>query len=302
MDQIDQKAKNNRETTSGIYTRSLKVVINEAVARGFLSPADSPFARKSIVIPRGAERKDQSLTVKQMTELYHIFIEQDYPDDWQEHQRKAAESSLGLFLAQYLCNGCNMTDLARLRYNEHYFKSDGQSFSFIRQKTARRNDTDQEVVIPIIEPLKAILYRLASPPKKDALVFPQVLRGAKTEKESIQRVSQMNKNIREQIHPLARHLGWKELPGGAWCRHSYGSNLAEAGVPQSYIHQSMGHKVAVTDITERYFKQFSHETQCKYNNLLLDLAPSNMEGTVMISKEQFEEYKKLMMQQSRTGK
>ena len=70
-----------------------------------------------------------------MTELYKVFVEKRYPEGWDPAYKKRAHDSLGLFLAQYLCNGFNLADAGRLTYNRTYFAEGGRAFEFMRKKT-----------------------------------------------------------------------------------------------------------------------------------------------------------------------
>ena len=286
--EIESRAKDRRKTTGGIYMRSLRVVLNEAIRRGLLTAADYPFgSEKGVRVPRGGDRREQYLSVPQMTQLYRCFIDESYPESWSAAEKESVRHGLGLFLAQYLVNGCNLADLARIRYNDHYFSSGETSFSFIRHKTAERNYTDQEVVVPIIPPLREILVRMAAKPTSGSLVFPHILDGAKTDVEQGKRISQANQNIRKHLQKLTKALGWTVSPSGSWCRHSYATNLTHAGVPDNYIHQSMGHAVTITSMTMRYVDLFPPEMQREYNSRLLSLEEKEL---VTISRSEYEAF------------
>ena len=146
------------KTTIGIYLRACRVVWNECTQRGFLSKKEYPFGKdKSLItIPVGSTRKKEYLNVEQMTELYQVFINKKYPESWRKSYIEKVHFSLGLFLVQYLCNGFNLADAARLRYNDYYYISGKQSFQFMRYKTKDRSENNSEVVIPIIEPLRML--------------------------------------------------------------------------------------------------------------------------------------------------
>ena len=130
-----------------------------------------------------------------MTELYNLFLSKQYPETWSEHYTKMAHYSLGLFLVQYLCNGFNMADAARLKYDSYYFQNGGKAFRFNRKKTARNSADGSEVIIPIIEPLQKILDEIAAPPTRDGYVFPQILNGAESERDRRMRTQQENSNV-----------------------------------------------------------------------------------------------------------
>jgi len=289
-DDIISKAKDGHKTTVGFYERALKVVMNEAIERGLMSREDYPFGgRNGIKIPRGARRQKQYLNVNKMTELYQMFERRDYPSGWTDDERAEADKYLGMFLLQYLCNGCNLRDLALLQYNDYYFNTGGKAFSFLRGKTARRNDTDQLVEIPIIPQLQLILDRIAAPPQKDGLVFPWLLNGATTEEEIDNKVKEGNKDVRKCMHEIAQHLEWTVRPGGAWCRHSFATNLEHANPElHNYVHQAIGHALAASDVTGLYIDLFPLEKQFEYNSLLL--GSGNQEDTVKVSSEQYKAF------------
>lgn len=127
-----------------------------------------------------------------------------YPEEWDSDWRDNAHYSLGLFLAQYLCNGFNLADAAHLTYNEHYFINGRQSFQFIRQKTEERSEV--EVVIPIIPALQVILDEIAAPPVKGTLVFPEIYGDAQTPEQKKRRVAMENQNIKKRVRRLVESL------------------------------------------------------------------------------------------------
>ena len=84
----------------------------------------------------------------------------------------SALESLGLFLVQYLGNGCNLVDVALLTYSQYFFDTERRAFRFYRKKTRLRSKNSSEVIIPIIEPLRRIVEEIGAPPKLNAPVFP----------------------------------------------------------------------------------------------------------------------------------
>ena len=86
-----------------------------------------------------------------------------------------AHYSLGLFLAQYLCNGFNLVDAGELTYSQYYFDTGRRAFKFKRTKTTNRTEGGSEVIIPIIKPLQNILDEIAAKPELNAFVFPDIL-------------------------------------------------------------------------------------------------------------------------------
>lgn len=271
-------------TTRGIYLRSCRAVWNECVSLGYLTNQEYPFSniqkKKLVSIPVGESRKHCYLTVEQMTELYWVFVEKRYPDTWKSGYAERAHYSLGLFLAQYLCNGFNLADAGELTYSQYYFDTGRKAFKFKRVKTTNRTEGGSEVIIPIIEPLQRILDEIAAEPVLNGFVFPEILQGATLKADKRKRISQENSNVQDRIIKICQEvLHWEVRPSGTWCRHSYGTNLAHARVEQRYISESMGHSTNHS-ITDRYIAQYPLETQFEYNSKLLDLEPKITEEDI----------------------
>lgn len=266
------------DTTIGIYLRAFRVAWNESVRQGFLKDVPYPFSNKKekklVSIPASAKRRKCYLRVNQMTELYNLFISKEYPDYWPESYKASVHFSLGLFLVQYLCNGFNMVDAARLKYDDYYFQNEGKAFRFNRKKTENTSIDGAEVTIPIIQPLQHILDEIAAPPTRGGYVFPQILGGAEDEENRRKRTQQENKNVRDRMDKVCHDvLHWDKSikPTNTWCRHSFGTNLHNAGVEIDYISEAMGHSNGDHAITHIYLDAYPLEKQMEYNSNLLDL-------------------------------
>jgi site-specific recombinase XerD len=261
------------KATIGIYLRSCRVIINECINNGYMLRADYPFSEKDInkvSIPKGKSRREESLSVDQMTELYNIFEKKKYPNEWGEEYKNAVHISLGLFLLMYLANGMNLADVARLTYNDHYLRSKGTSILFHRTKTKDRTDNESEVIAPVTPQLRKIMKEIAAEEEKGERIFPYILKNARTEKDVARRVQQVNQNIRKHLGKLATSMGWEVKPSPTWCRHSFATNLSHQGVPLQYISESMGHSVGKS-VTLGYINKYPHEKQLEYNCKLLSL-------------------------------
>lgn len=265
------------DTTRGIYIRCCRAVWNECVRRGYLVSKEYPFSnirqKDLVAIPNGKTRKDRYLTVDQMTRLYKVFINNETSDKWKAGYAEKAHRSLGLFLVQYLCNGFNLTDEGRLKYNRKYFAEGGRAFEFKRKKTSARSNDMSVVIVPIIEPLQRILDEIGAKPEKDALVFPQIFKGAIDETVRRKLTVQENSNIKDHVIRVCKDvLGWEKKPSGTWARHSFATNLKVLGVEELYISESMGHSIG-NNITAGYQDMYPLETRFEYYSKLLNLAP-----------------------------
>ncbi len=245
---------------------------------GYLCDVPYPFSNKRekglVSIPVAAHRKKMFLNVKQMTVLYNLFLSKEYPESWDEEYKMRADQSLGLFLVQYLCNGFNLADAARLTYDTYYYQTDGKAFRFNRKKTANTSQAGAEVIVPIIEPLREILNQIAATPTRDGFVFPYILDGAVSEADRRKRTQQENSNITDRMRKICvEALGWDESlnVSNTWARHSFATNMRNAGFEMDYISESMGHSSSDHAITQIYIEHYPLEVQLENNMKLLDL-------------------------------
>lgn len=290
------------DATRGMYLRTCRVVWNECIRQGYLPEDRYPFSNKDkslISIPRGKRRQQSYLNVDEMTELYQVFIEKRYPDNWDKAYKQRAHDSLGLFLAQYLCNGFNLADAGRLQYNNVYFAEGGKAFEFLRKKTSARSNSMSQVIVPIIQPLQVILEEIAAKPKKDSYVFPQLFHGIEDETIRRKLTVQENSNIKDRLNRICQEvLHWDKLPSGTWARHSFATNLKLAGVEEQYISESMGHSIG-NDITAGYQDQYPLEIRFRNNAKLLKVEEpkENPIDIDSLSPEQMKDLLKKMMGQ-----
>lgn len=262
-----------KSSTIGIYLRALRVVFNTCIRKGYLREADYPFSAKDpdkVTIPVGSSRKTAVLSIAEMTRLYEFFLEGELPSS--SRNKEAKNMALGLFLCQYLCNGCNLYDLALLRYDDYYEVSEEKAFRFFRHKTAEHAEAGSEVIVPIIPPLKVILDKIAAPVVHGQLVFPYIL-GEDMDPESkraVNKIHQENKNIAKRMKVIAPLVGIKDEPTSTYARHSFATNLSQQGVPLDYVSFAMGHSNGNRgQITKRYISPYPIYKQMEYNSKLL---------------------------------
>lgn len=290
------------DATRGMYLRTCRVIWNECIKRGFLSADKYPFSNKDndlISIPRGKRRQQSYLSVEEMTELYQVFAEKRYPNSWDKDYKKRVHNSLGLFLAQYLCNGFNLADAGRLTYNRTYFAEGGRAFEFMRKKTSARSNSMSVVVVPIIQPLQFILDEIAAKPRKDAYVFPQIFHCEENELVRRKLTVQENSNIKDRVIRVCKEvLKWDKEPSGTWARHSFATNLKLAGVEELYIAESMGHSQG-NDVTSGYQDMYPLEIRFRNNAKLLDFQSEQVPIDIdSLSPEQMKSLLKTMLRQT----
>ena len=279
------------QATIGMYLRAIRVCFRTCIRRGFIRDADYPFGsldEDKVKIPVGGSRKTSFLIVGQMTMLYRYFEADEYPAHLLHPE--LVKQSLGLLLAQYLSNGCNLYDLALLRYDDYYLMSGGKAFRFFRHKTKDHADNGSEVIVPITPPLRKIISELAAPEQPGKLVFPFLL-GEQLDpdgKEARNKIHMESNYLMKRMKKVAEALGWETSPSSTYARHSFATNLSQQEVPLEYISFAMGHSVGNRgNITKRYISPYPIERMKAYNSLLLDLPEfRTQEKTSEISNQQ----------------
>lgn len=290
--------KGYKSSTVGIYLRAIRVVFNTCIRKGYLREADYPFSAKDpekVTIPVGSSRKTAVLSVKEMSKLYDFFLDGELPSGLRN--KDMVIRTLGLFLCQYLCNGCNLYDLALLRYDDYFEISEHKAFRFFRHKTAEHSEAGAEVIVPIIPPLKVILDKIAAPISFGQLVFPFIL-GEGIDPESklaVNKIHQENKNVADRMERIAPLVEIKDKPTSTYARHSFATNLSQQGVPLDYVSFAMGHSTGNRgQITKRYISPYPISKQMEYNSKLLlvkteEKANESWEPLLSVLKEKFGE-------------
>lgn len=263
------------QTTIGFYLRAIRVVFKACISHGYMLEKDYPFGAsdpKKIKIPSGSSRKTDFLTVAQMTELYNFFISGEIPAEYKTPE--LIRLSLGMLLCQYLCNGCNLYDLALLRYDDYYDVSEHKALRFFRHKTKDHSESGSEVIIPIIPPLENIINELGAPYTHGGLIFPFLL-GEGIDPDSVRarnKIHQENHNVADRMKKVAKILNWDVALSSTYARHSFATNLSRQKIPMDYIGFAMGHSIGNRgQITKRYISPYPIEEQMEYNSYLLDL-------------------------------
>ena len=242
--QNPKEGKAMSQTTIGIYLRAFRVVVRRAASMGVLLNDKMDLFKGVKDVNRKGERKEWCLNVEKMTWLYEFFEKGETKDQegnelYDPQYKKRLFHSLGLFLFSYLANGANMADIVKLRYDDFYYNHEQKAMRFIRQKTMRETD-GMEVIFPILPQMQVILDRIARKPQRGALVF-DIIKDGMTEKRIKEIVSCENANINARMENIVKLLGMEERPTPTWCRHSYATNLRDAGVSTEYISTMMGH-------------------------------------------------------------
>lgn len=263
------------ETTTAIYLRTMRIVVRRCGGK-INAPANEIF--KGFKLSATTKRTGEFLNADTMQRLYDFWLADTAKDvDGKElfapREKRALFRDLGYFLFTYLANGMNVADMVNLKYDNYYFMSNGKEFQFERKKTAESSKHNSDVFVPVLEPMRILLERLANTPKTGGYVFP-INKGYENAKTADEHIHKTNANIRKALAKLFPLVGLGDIiPTATWARHSYATNLMSAGVPIDYIDRSMGHSDGKP--ISPYLSAYPFETRKSFNSNLLPMMHSS---------------------------
>ena len=271
--QNPKEGKPMNATTIGIYLRAFRVVVRRAAEQGVLMAEKTDLFKGVRAVNKKCSRKNWCLNVEKMTRLFRFFESDNTKDEegkerFDPQYRQRLFKSLGMFLFSYMANGANMADLALLRYDDFYYQQEQKAMRFIRKKTRRESD-GMEVIFPILPQMQVILDRIANKPQKGGLVF-NIINEGMTDERITAVVACENSNIADRMEVITEMIGMEEKPSPTWCRHSFATNLRDAGISTEYISTMMGHTITSGSATTlNYLSRYNMETMMSYNSKLL---------------------------------
>ena len=114
-------------STIHTYLACYRAVWNYGVYRKIIKDTEHPLQRYPFEIdkpkmPSISQRNENYLTREQMSSLYRHWESLPSATESQRNKRRY----LGLFLMSYLCNGANLNDLVRMKYNNDWSNSGGR--------------------------------------------------------------------------------------------------------------------------------------------------------------------------------
>lgn len=241
-------------TTVGIYLRSLRYIMNQAVKKGIIKSQLYPFKKDGYEIPAGRNEK-QAL---KFDELKRIL---NYKTDLAS-ERKAID----FWIFSYLCNGMNMADICRLRYKN----IEGDYITFNRKKTLRTKRSDIKAIRCFISPqVRMIIEKYGNPNKDHENYIFQILETGINAQREHDKIQFFTRNVNKYVKKIASKIGINSSISTYAARHSFATVLKRKGAPLDYIKDSLGHSDLKT--TENYLDSFLDETIKKNAQLLTDL-------------------------------
>jgi integrase/recombinase XerD len=247
-------AKNLSPTTIGIYVRSLRTIINEAIEKQIIPREKYPFGKNKYQIPSGRNIKKAI----NMDEIKKIF-------NYEAISNSMEEKAKDFWMMSYLMNGMNMKDLCSLKFKD----MSQDKIVFVRAKTQRTKKADSKPIVVMLqdETIKLIKKYSKTNGQKDDYIF-NVISINETALEQRKRIHQFIKQVNKYMKRIASNLEI-EIPLTTYvARHTFSTVLKHAGASTEFISESLGHSNLST--TESYLASFEDSTKKEFAKALLN--------------------------------
>jgi site-specific recombinase XerD len=242
-----------KETTLSLRFRTLRAVLNQAIASGLMKPDAYPFARTVAEKHKLQVGKFDVSTAKRAISRDELrLLEALEPNN--DRQRLAKD----VFLFSFYGGGINFVDLAQLRWRDLSGVAVDTGYPerlhYVRQKTGGKFS------LRLLAPAAAIVgaYRRITYANQTSYVFP-VLDPAKhsTPTQIKNRLHKVLGQVNKDLKTLGELVGIATPLTTYVARHSFATTLKQSGTQTAVISQAMGHKSEA--VTAVYLDSFGSD-------------------------------------------
>ena len=247
--------KGNSTTTTGIYLRNLRAILNKVQNESEGAKISYPFGRGSgkFTIPKG-----RSLPIAlNSAQVLKIF-------KYSPPKGSTLERSRDLWLFSYLCNGMNIADLIRLKNKD--LKDD--VIEFVRKKTHRTQIEEPQAIKIDLAPEALNVIRKWGTHLRDpeAYLFKFMEDGLSPSQE-LHRARRLVRLINRDLKIIAKELKIEETLTTYTARHTFATMLKNSGKPIEFISECLGHKS--TNTTRAYLASFEKKQRREMLSVLI---------------------------------
>ncbi len=240
-------------TTTGIYLRNLRTIMNAAIEDGNFDRNFYPFGKRKYQIPAGKNIK-KALDIADIKRIFEY-----------EAKNQAEEKARDLWIFSYLCNGANVKDIVKLQYNNVTSKH----ITFIRSKTERSTKSNQKPIVIINLPeIKLLIDKWGVKPVAPETYVFGIIAESDTPQVQLAKIKQITKTINKYMKKIGESLELELKLTTYSARHSFATVLKRSGAPIEFISESLGHKDLRT--TENYLDSFVDEAKETFQKKLLN--------------------------------
>ena len=259
------RATGTADTTLSHRFRTLRAVLNRAIANGYAKPDSYPFARNVAEKHKFSVGKFDTSTQKRAISRDAVRLIEAYTPTgtstgkWASIQNRAEVERLqrakDIFLFSFYVAGINFVDLAKIRWRDIQKDNEGNHrINYIRQKTGGKFS------LKLLAPVVAIIdrYKPETFTGPDSYVFPILNTTSHITPEKINnRLHKVLGQTNTDLKTIGTAIGLTVPLTTYVARHSFATNLKRAGHANSVIGQAMGHKDEST--TNIYLDSFGSD-------------------------------------------
>ncbi len=239
------------EVTLSFRFRTLRAVLNKAIANGVAKADKYPFARNVAERHKFNVGKFSVKTRKRAIDLPAIRRIEDLTPT--TDRERLAQS---VFMFSFYMGGINFVDLAQLRWRNITTDSEGKRrVEYVRQKTGGLFN------VKLNAPAGALIeaFRPFTHNGPDSYVFPVLSTSIhKTPMQIKNRLNKVIGQVNADLKTLGEQAGLSTPLTTYVARHSFATALKREGIPEAVIGQAFQHPDATT--TKLYMADFDFET------------------------------------------
>lgn len=243
-------AKGKSYTTVSIYTRTLRVIFNNAIEVNDLNSEHYPFGKNKYKVPRTKKVK-KALNSKQLKVLFEAKAKN-------LNETKAKD----FWFFSFACNGINPKDIALLKYTD--IKCD--KFTYYRAKTFDKTAEKTKIIIYLTDFTKSIIEKYGTN-DKEGYVF-EIISKHDDITEQFKKIKNFTRYINDHIKKLAIANKLPEDISFYYARHSFATNSLRKGASMEFISEALNH--SDLSVTKNYFAGFEDEAKKEFANSVMD--------------------------------
>lgn len=252
------RAEGLTEITLSVKFRTLRALLNKAIANGYAKPTSYPFARNAAETNKFQIGKFDTRTSKRAISKADIRkIETYQPEAYtgpyasMRDQTDRLLLAKDIFLFSYYCGGINFVDMAALQW-----KNIGKDLTDKPRLTYTRRKTGGKFSLRLVPPALAILERYKTETSyPGSYIFP-ILNTAlhKTPAQIHNRCSKIMGQVNADLKTIGAAVKIDTPLTTYVARHSFATALKHSGVTTAVISEAMGHSDERT--TQIYLSDF----------------------------------------------
>jgi site-specific recombinase XerD len=252
-----------REITLSLRFRTLRAVLNQAIASGLMKADAYPFARTVAEKHKLQVGKFDVSTAKRAISREELRRLEELPTTT-DRQRLAKD----VFLFSFYGGGINFVDLAQLRWTNlsgvNPATGHTERLQYVRQKTGGKFS------LRLLAPAAAIVaaYRPFTYATPNSYVFPVIDEARHLTPTQVKnRLHKVLGQVNQDLKELGEAAGISTPLTTYVARHSFATTLRQAGTQTALISQAMGHKSEA--VTAVYLDSFaSEQVDAAFDSLL----------------------------------